>query len=174
MTLADLRGRHTGQTAAIVGTGPSLLGLTAASLGDGPVLALNDAIVVLRRLRPTGTLYSLQKDGCLVSPRPPEILVLSRGQSPDCFAGYPARVVVDVVADLGRPANSVSSHFAVALAHAMGCAGVRMLGQDGFTRGDGRRVRDGELVATSSDYHFAGRSADWLARHLKLHIEWVA
>ena len=45
-----LRNRHAGQTATVVGKGPSLLTLTPRDFGSGPVIAINHAILEVRKL----------------------------------------------------------------------------------------------------------------------------
>jgi hypothetical protein len=171
-SVTGLEGRHVGQTASIVGRGPSLLQLTASDL-IGPVLTLNHAILEIRKLRLSNPLYSLQKDGCIVEPQLPETVILSRGQSPTCWRGYPRRVVIDV-RSLGLQRNCMSSTLAVALAHRMGCSGVRMMAMDSFTRDDFRTVVGGELNTIGRGYLHAANQASAHAARLGLLLEWVA
>jgi hypothetical protein len=172
-TTFPLRGIHTGQTATVVGRGPSLLRLTSADFGSGPVLALNHSILELRKLGLKNTLYSMQKDGCLVQPQEPEILILSTAQSRRCYSSYPRRYVIDVT-KLGMSVRAMSTTFAVAMAQVMGCSKVRMLACDGYTVGDFRTVQGGELVTIGKGYNHAGEQATNLARRLRIGIEWVA
>lgn len=180
MTIEGLHGRHRGEIAEVVGTGPSLLGLGPGDFRGGPVLAINDAVLSLRRLKLQSPIYTLQNDGCLAEPQEPEILVVSRStpvhkRSDHCFLAYPHRVLIDRDVDLaphGKLFWSVSH--AVVLAYLMGCRGLRMLGHDGYTDLDTRRVVDGAVeVRRPLRYYMAGQNADRLARSLGLEVEWV-
>jgi hypothetical protein len=172
-TTFPLRGIHTGQTATVVGRGPSLLRLTSADFGSGPVIALNHSLIQIRNLGLTNPLYSMQKDGCLVPPMDPETVILAAAQSKRCWPNYPKRYVIDVT-KLGMTVSAMSTTFAVAMAHIMGCSRVRMLACDGYTVGDFRTVQGGELVTIGRGYSHAGEQATNLARRLRIGIEWVA
>lgn len=163
---------YPGQTAYIVGRGPSLLRLTAEDFGIGPVLVLNHAIVTIRKLGLPNPLYSLQKDGCLTPPQEPETLVLSQAQSPRCFRDYPRRVVMDV-RRLGLHRNCMSATWAVALANQMGCTSVLMLAMDSFTKGDFRTVVDDELETVGRGYLHAAHQATAHAAKLGIGMEWA-
>jgi hypothetical protein len=139
----------------------------------GPVIALNHAILTVRQLGLPNPLYSMQKDGCLVPPLPPETLILSAAQSRRCFQDYAPRYVIDVTT-LGMNVRAMSTTFAVALANLMGCSAVRMLACDGYTVGDFRTVQGDELVTIGKGYNHAGEQATNLARRLRIGIEWVA
>jgi hypothetical protein len=173
MTGHPLRGVHAGQSCTVIGRGPSLLRLTAKDIGPGPVIALNHSILEVRKLRLRNPTYSMQKDGCLVPPMPPETLILSAAQSRRCFPDYAPRYVIDVT-KLGMTVRAFSTTFAVAMAHVMGCSSVRMLACDGYTVGDFRTVQGGELVTIGKGYNHAGEQATNLARRLRIGIEWVA
>jgi len=171
-TTHPLRGIHTGQTATVVGRGPSLLTLGPTAFTTGPVLALNHSILEVRKLRLPNPLYSMQKDGCLVEPQPPETLILSTAQSRKCFSSYPSRYVIDVH-KLGMPTWGMSATFAVGMAHVMGCSRVRFLACDGFTNGDFRTVVGDELKVIGRGYVHAGTQANRLAARLRMPVEWV-
>jgi len=166
-----LSGRHAGQTATIVGRGPSLLALTAADFGGGPVLVLNHAIEHVRRLALRHPLYSLQKDGCLAPPQAPETLILSAAQSARCFPTYAPRYVIDV-RQLGLPVQAMSSTLAVALAHHMGCRSVRMLAMDSRL-GDFRTVVGNELRTVGTGYLWAIKQATRYAARYRIEVEWA-
>ena len=158
----ELRNRHPGETATIVGCGLSILKLTPADFPAGPVIALNHSILNVRALGLPNLVYSQQKDGCIlhgpqvqvpinecicpfgpemVQPVEPEELVLCWAESSHCFPLYPRRHVIDVQKDFGLSGWCVSSApFAVMLAHAMGCTSLRMLGHDAYTTGDTGRI----------------------------------
>lgn len=142
----------------IVGSGPSLLRLTPDDFPDGPVIAINTAIVGVRPLG-LSVVYVMHKDGCvphnsstpvplgcicptdkMVPPVMPERLIVSAAESPLCFPDYPDRIVVDVERLTGLPWWTMSAPVAVHLAAMMGASEVRMLAMDGWTGSDSRRV----------------------------------
>jgi hypothetical protein len=164
--IGELAERHRGETAWIVGRGPSLLELTAADIGPGPVIALNNAIVQVRALALPNPLYSLQKDGCyggavpledrwpcgscprapIVAPRPPETLLVSADEAPWCLETYVPRYTFTVYS-LGLPAANMSAPVAVQLARLMGARAIVMVAHDAYRSGDARRVEaDGQVV----------------------------
>jgi len=147
--LKPLAGLHLGEPATIVGRGPSLLGLLDRDFGPGPVFTLNHAILPIRLLDLPNPIYSLQKDGCLVQPVPPEILVLSSAQSARCYRDYTPRHVVNVTW-LGMATRAMSLTFAVGLAHLMGCTEAHIKACDShhgdlrMVSSDGTKVVPGE------------------------------
>lgn len=164
--------KFVGQRASVVGTGPSLLKLTAKDFGTGPVLVINDALLTIRKLKLANPVYSLQKDGCLARPVVPEILVLSKAQSRRCFPTYPMRHVLDV-RQMGLKINAMSTEWAVAIAHSLGCTSVRMLAMDSI-HGDFGRVVDGQVMADKGrGYLFASKKAQQVADRLRMGIEWT-
>ena len=172
----ELSGRYAGETAFIVGRGPSLLDVAASAFsGGGPIIVLNRALEQIRLLYPVDSglprrVYSQQKDGChrhtwqtpvaelslpsghvcgaewQVAPVAPEALIVSTAESPFCFEGYLLRYVVDVEADLHLPWYTMSAPVATRLAMLMGAARIVMLGFDSMTRGDTRTVEGNRLV----------------------------
>lgn len=159
-----LEGIHAGETASIVGMGPSILRLTAADFGPGPVIALNHAILTVRKLGLPNPIYTMQKDGCIPhgevrqhpprlpirvcacpstrmpQPLEPEELLLSWAESSRCHRGYPRRHIFDVQRDYGMAWNTMSAPVSVRIAQWMGCTALRMYGFDAFTAGDPTRV----------------------------------
>lgn len=162
--IRELKGIHAGETATIVGMGPSILYLRPSDIPAGPVIAVNHAILRVRKLKLPNVTYTMQKDGCTphggrnqprinmpirhcvcpsvrtVKPIEPEVLLLSAAESSHCFPSYPLRHVFDVAADFGIPWNTMSVPVAARLAHWMGCAGLHMLGHDAYTKGVFGRV----------------------------------
>jgi hypothetical protein len=196
-------GSHPGETATIVGGGPSLLSLTADDFGPGPVITINDVIVIVRRLGLPNPIYTMQKDGCIphdskrmvvkgrgrpvrlplgcicpqrgfIPPRLPETVLLSAAESSRCFRDYPRRHVIDVEAEFGVRWHTPSAPVAVRVAHLMGCTGLRMLGHDAFTSGDDRRVYGDDIGIGMSAYWKCGDMADRAAKELGMAIEWRA
>ena len=58
-----LKDKHKGETGYIVGSGPSLFNLT--TIGAGPIITLNQAIIAVEKLELPNKIYSMQKDGCV-------------------------------------------------------------------------------------------------------------
>lgn len=191
----SLANRHRGETAYIVGRGPSLLELRPANFGPGPVIALNQAIIAVRELGLPNPIYTMQKDGCnphgprarvplrrcicpngrMVPPLPSETVLLSAAESPNCFRSHPLRYVFDVRRDFGLSWHTMSAPVAVWIAKLMGCEAIVMLAHDAYTKGDLRRV-DGLAVKKVKvpGYRNAGEAAARQAAHLGLPVTWVS
>jgi hypothetical protein len=150
-TIRDLFGAFPGGTCWIVGTGPSLVHASAPLFGPGPVIVLNAAIRPVEAFGLPNPVFSMQKDGCglrdphdaaacenagMVRPQKTAIL-LSRDESPECFADYRPRYVFGAVADLGAPAWwEFSANCAIHLARLMGCRRLRLVAFDSCTSGE--------------------------------------
>ena len=172
--MALLRNAHPGETATIVGRGPSLLSLTAADFGEGPVITLNHAILHVRRLHLPNPLYSQQKDTRIATPQPPEVLILSAAQSRRCFPSYAPRYVIDIRRTFDITPRAMSTTMAVSLARFMGCTAVRMLACDAVTVEDFRTVVGEEaLDKRGFGYRFAGEQATKHALRIGMPLEWV-
>lgn len=194
-SLDALRGRHAGETAYIVGKGPSLLCATADIFGPGPVITLNHAVLYVRRLNLPNPIYAFQKDGCryhdggspYVPPGPdhecvgetvplkaPETALWSAAESPHCGDGYEPRVIVDVE-EFGCRWQTPSAPVATRIAVAMGCARIVFVSHDAHTNGDLRRVVDGISVQHETDlgYPAAGRWSQQYADDAGIPVEWV-
>ena len=193
-----LRGIHAGETATIVGMGPSILRLTADDFGPGPIITLNHAILTVRKLDLPNPVYSMQKDGCIphgrrhqhppripiracacpsprmVPPIEPEELLLSWAESSRCFATYPRRHVFDVERDFGYEWNRMSAPVAVRIAMWMGCTALVMRGFDAFTSGDVRRVPvNGVGTGSPRGYALSGVQSAAIAKAAGLPITWT-
>jgi hypothetical protein len=194
-----LRGRHAGQTAVIVGKGPSLLSLTSEDFPPGAVvITLNQAIVQVRTLGLPNACYLMEKDGCIrhdnravlplgciadgamtdhgdmIAPLDDETLLLSVAESSVCYRDHPYRYLFDVEADFGLVWWTMSAPIAVRIAEVMGCTELVMLGHDAYTSGDVRRVEAGQLESGPQGYYRAGEEANAYALEVGLPIEWVA
>jgi hypothetical protein len=194
-----LRGRYAGQTAVIVGKGPSLLSLTQSDFpADAVVITLNQAIVAVRALGLPNPLYLMEKDGCIrhdnravlplgciatgdlidhgdmIAPLDGESLLLSVAESSACYPDWPDRYLFDVEVDFGLRWWTMSAPVAVRIADVMGCADLLMLGHDAYTSGDVRRVEAGQLETGPQGYYRAGEEANAYAIEAGLGIEWVA
>jgi hypothetical protein len=175
-----IAGRHRGETAWLVGKGPSLLRLSAAHIGSGPVFAINDAILQVRALHLPNVVYTAQKDAGSfhgwpgIQPVPPEILMVSAKESIDAFVDYSPRLVVDAMKDLGMPSWSCSSvEWIAATLRVMGIGRVVFLCFDAVTRHDRRKVVDGVVrPATGSRYY--QRAGALAARRLRgIPTRWI-
>lgn len=189
--------QHPGQTAYIVGRGPSLLTLQPGDFGPGPVIALNAAILHVRTLQLPNPLYYQWKDGCvphgldwltlvtgvkqphvckLPPPIPPEVFITSKVEGDQCLADYPLRHVIDVEAEFGLHWSTMSSPIAVEIAHAMGATSLVMYGQDAWTSGgtDTRRwMPDGSFEDDPhAAYYLAGKVAQERAGVHGLPVRW--
>lgn len=175
MNYNDLRNRYHGQTAWIVGKGPSLEYLTAAHFGDGVVIALNQAIRVVEDLELTNEIYSLQKDGCgitgpheacqqrdgfdwMIRPRSAILIVQDTdGYSKHCLADYAPKVFINPIRDLGfQYKQTMAIRMAVALAKRMGCRRVMLLCCDSLVNGnlDTFDVHQRTSTRTSAGDHY--------------------
>lgn len=187
--IIDLVGAHTGETAYIIGKGPSLLRLTPEMLGPGPIIALNQAILRVRGYRQP--VYLSQKDGCvlygrehpgrpcfgsggdMIKPETPEILLVSQHESPDCFADYEPRFIFDVERDFAVPWFTPSAPIAAGIALLMGCNKIVFVSHDAFTLGDGRVVEGGRVTHGFPDvYAVNGQKADDLCKAAGIPAEW--
>ena len=169
MQMQDLRDRHAGETAYIVGCGPSLAHLRAEHFGPGPVIALNDAIMLAQALGLPNALYTLQKDGCfdgracycqgegaLVRLLESTTLIVQRVFSEYCFPGHARRLVVDV-RDLGfTRTGTMSIRMAAALARQMGCSKIVFACCDSLVTKDARRfdITSGTAFQTTGSAHY--------------------
>lgn len=169
-SIRALRNAHPGETAYVIGKGPSLLRLREDMLGPGPIIALNHAILHVRGWRTP--LYTMQKDGCvplgkrhpgepcddplgrLTVPEWPEILLVSQHESPDCFAEYRPRYIFDNEADFGVPWFNPSSPIAARIAALMGATKIVFVSHDGYTIGD-RRMLVGDHLEQDPEEGYA-------------------
>lgn len=135
-----LTGIYRGQTAYIVGRGPSIENLSLAQFGPGPVISLNQAIVKVEEMGLNNPVYSMQKDGVAdgeVVPQSATLLVHSR-ESEGSFLGYSPRYVFDNPKDFDLTTTAPSVMSATAMAKMMGCDRVVYLCCDACTNGDKR------------------------------------
>lgn len=163
-----LRDRHAGQTAWIIGKGPSLASLRAEHICQGPVLTLNSAIEVVGALGLPHT-YSLQNDGCsfisaderrigkpdcdmcdkqehwpLVRPRLGVTLLLNHVYP--CMPDFEPRYTWDALA-LGFEAHdAMVVRVAVAVAKVMGCVRIEFVACDSLTNDDLRTCEGGTVI----------------------------
>ena len=153
-----LKDKHAGQTAWIIGKGPSLACLTKEDMGTGPVIAINESIIKVESLNLSNPIYSLQKDGgrrrkyfpadspecdyspdcdgCPYTTRPEKAtLLLHNRESLFCFPDYSPRYVFDW-RDLGMSRNDISLVTAIRIAQFMGCTSFNLVCCDLHAFGD--------------------------------------
>ena len=189
-SIRALRNAHPGETAYVIGKGPSLLRLREDMLGPGPIIALNHAILHVRGWR--SPLYTMQKDGCvfcgvrhpgkpcndptgrMTAPVSPEILLVSQHESPDCFADYRPRYVFDNEKDFGVPWHNPSSPVAARIAILMGCTKVVFVSHDGYTLGDIRMlIGDRFEIDPEQFYSVNGAMAAEVCREARIESDWL-
>lgn len=174
--VVELRGKYAGQTAWIVGKGPSLACLSADHFTDtGPVLTMNEAILVVQELGIPNPLYSMQKDGChqlpveqqcgamclmqspMVYPHPDVTVILQDpGFSEICLPLHARKLWVDPQRELKfREATEMSVLMCIRLAKIMGCGMVKLVSCDSMN-GDYRTIdvhtKESELNMYSGHY----------------------
>jgi len=174
--MESLRGKHKGETAWIIGKGPSLQYLTADDIGDGPVVTINQSILDVENLGLKNKIYSMQKDGgnkrvkssdnlnpncperhngcgdsCGGMNRPKHATLLVHDlESKYCFSDYSPRHVISW-SDFGLNGNSFSLAMAVETVRAMGCTAIRFLCFDSFMVGDHRTYVPGKGVCNAKN-----------------------
>ena len=149
--VSELRSKYTGETAWIVGKGPSLATIDRGVFGAGPVIALNQAIVEIEALELTNPVYSMQKgfNGCnhagvtdicpsLVIRPQHAPLVIHEMEGRDCFTDYEPRYVYSSGRDYGLPWWAFSAKVAAAFSKHMGCTSLVYVSMDAMVNGDER------------------------------------
>ena len=153
----DFKGLYPGQTAWIVGKGPSLLHLRKEHLGEGPVITINESILIVQELGLSNSIYSMQKDGeygigHAVHPRMYIPVILQRpGYSENDLPLHPLRTWV-APEDYGFHHAEMSIRLCVAIAKEMECGRITFVCCDSLVNGDVRRVdaQDRRIVRANS------------------------
>ena len=175
MRFSELIGRYAGETAWVVGKGPSLGYLRAEHFGKGPVIALNQTIVVVEALGILNPVYSLQKDGCgsggpheiceqrdghdwMIRPQRATLMVQDApGYSRDCLRAYEPRVAIQMMRDLKFPyLQTMAVRMGITIAKQMGCVKIVMLCCDSLVNGnlDTFNVWTRQAERTSAGNHY--------------------
>jgi len=145
-SIRELANAHAGETARIIGKGPSLRHLAITDIGPGPVIAISESIITVERLRlrpyhsndiglPNESLYSLQKDLGNVRPLTCPVL-LSFHESEKDLPGYEPSYVFNMCDDLHLPYHGWSAVAACEIARLMGCTALDYICCDVMTTGD--------------------------------------
>ena len=155
MSIIDLKDKHVEETIYVVGKGESIKNLSVDYFANGPVIALNHAIIKVNDLKLSNVVYSMQKDGnhggrrkckypnCYnckdfcVDPSP-AILLVHEHESKLCFENYKPRYVFDNT-QLGLRPTDFSALTCIQLAKNMGCNKIIFLCFDAIN-GDYSRV----------------------------------
>lgn len=156
--IAVLRDRHRGETAYLIGKGPSLANLCADMIGPGPVITLNQAVLVVQTLGLPNRVYAMQLDGMetedpdtiprpcdtchlvgwkrppVVDPYPGIATVFLRHFSSWCLHGRPNRYVIDK--EFYPEPSTPSVLQAIGLARWMGAGSIVMVAFDHLATGD--------------------------------------
>lgn len=139
--MSGLDGKFPGETAWVIGRGLSLGLLTAAHIGPGPVIAINQAITQVESLGLSNPLFSLQKDRLFLIPEN-AILVLhsreSEKESGNFVLDENKSLSFDAERDYGLPWDTPSVAVAAAMAKCWGCGRVVYLCCDAMTHGETR------------------------------------
>jgi len=168
--ISALAGKHPGETAWIVGKGPSLIRISYDVFGDGPVITLNQAIAAIEPLCLPNPVYSMQKghNGCdhtnvvdlcpsLVIRPDRAALVLHEFEGVDCYVDYEPRYIYSSERDYGLGRWAFSAMVGAAFAVHMGCADLVFISTDAMVNGDMRtfhgRPRGESFVEDEPRFH---------------------
>jgi hypothetical protein len=161
--LDALRDLYQGQTAWIVGKGPSLKCLRAEHFGAGPVITINESILIVQDLGLPNPIYSMQKDGDAgigkaVYPHPDIPVILQRpGYSERNLPDHPLRMWVSPEQDFGLLHTEMSVRLCIGIAKLMGCVKIVFVCCDSLVNGDVRRMDVGTrtiVTANGSAYQY--------------------
>jgi len=161
MTMRALKNKHVGEAVWIIGKGPSLKFLKPQHIGEGPVIAINQAIKKIDALGLPNTTYGMLKDGGGKREYAPDNLNPECGFQGECsedFCGFfvsekgAALIVHDIesgycredyqpryvfnLQELGLSGNVYSLIAAVRIAELMGCERFNFVSCDAHAIGD--------------------------------------
>ena len=147
MSIEELRSLYPNETAHLVGKGPSLEYLDKSYFGLGPVITINQAILIVQELGLTNPIYSFQKDGCELGGcpghecKPPRmvyphgyipLILIQHGYSEFCLSKHEKKVFIDPPGDFGFIETEMSIRIALAVAITMGCSRISLVCCDSF------------------------------------------
>ena len=181
--MKSLIGKHKGETAWIVGSGPSLQHLTAYDIGVGPVITLNQSALVVENLGLPNQVYSMQKDGGNkrikspdnLNPNCPErqngcgeqcggivrpkhaTLMVHNLESLFCFDDYSPRYVFEL-SDFGLTQNTCSFVVAIKMAQLFGCTSFKFISFDAHVFGSKKYAHQIPEVKP----HYANLNVEWI------------
>jgi hypothetical protein len=148
----ELKGLYPGEKIYIVGKGPSLEYLDSSYFGVGPIITINESILLVQEFGLQNPIYAIRKDPCsrgiglghacpFICPHKDIVLILQSNWSEWCFPEHEKRVVVDPVLELGlKSQNEMSILMCFEIAKRMGCVKFGFVCCDSFI--DDNRVYD--------------------------------
>ena len=140
MTLDDYKDRYAGQTAYVIGRGPSRKHLMAAHLGDaGPVFGVNEAGLDAEAKAPVHRpVFMVQQGGVARGADKLErATLLINHRNERHFKNYQPRVAYDPCR-WGEGQSTLTAEIAVLIARDMGCVGFVLLCFDALVLGNNR------------------------------------
>jgi len=159
-----LRDIFKGQTANIIGKGPSLDNLTAKDIVDGPIIALNEAIHKVESLDLPNSTIVVQQDAHLEGkciPSKDKTKMFISAMAGQCGKGFANRVVYKAVS-LGLRDASLSAQIAIGLCKVFGITKIRMVCFDACVN---KKTAYAECVGSKPEEH--GKPERFL-RHRKI------
>src|SRR5512138_1083822 len=120
-SVQKLRDKYPGEIVWIVGKGPSLAFLHAEHFGAGPIITINESILIVQELGLTNPIYSMQKDGDAglghaVYPHEDIPVILQRpGYSQDDLPNHKLRIWVSPEEEFGFLPSEMSIRICVAI-----------------------------------------------------------
>ena len=139
VSIERLRHKHLNETAWIIGKGASLAQLTKQDIGDGPVIAISEAIIPVEGLGLSNPVYALQKDADppdenpIAPPKKATLLVQER-EVRDRHKDYKPRYIFDNPIDFDAPWNTTSANTALLIAQLFGCKKMVLVAFDACTK----------------------------------------
>lgn len=140
--ISSLRNRYANETTWIIGKGPSLLRLTAGSIGPGPIITLNQAVVHVEPLNLPNPTYSMQKDRDEIDWRLPRraSLLVHTPESGNAMKDYRPRYEFSNEQDFGIPEHTISVVSAIHIARLLGSTSIHFVCCDASAIGDYRTI----------------------------------
>lgn len=161
---------HKGQTAHVIGRGPSLQYLRDYHFinSNGPIIAVNYAILHIRKLNLSNTIYTLQKDDGQVRPiRSENLIVHELEPSIDAWTDYQPRYTFNNEKDFGISWNEFSTLTCIELARVMGCDKIRYISCDADVNGDTRTYMPSDF---SGFVYNEDNGRDYLQHRLRIEV----
>jgi len=190
--ISDFKNKHLGQTAYIVGRGPSILSLGATDIGNGFVIAINQAIAQIDKLNISNTVYSMYSYGCEIYPKEekqkihkcereislpvnaPILIDDTPGEGNNCLLDYPKRYSYLAQADLGISNILASGATSIFIAKYLGATEIKMLCFDAYTDMDLRAINpDNTLQKTDAAYIGQRRQIEWAIEQTKIPVSFI-
>jgi hypothetical protein len=146
--ISILKNKYAGQIGYIIGKGPSIFSLVADDIKNaGPMIVLNEAIVVVEKLALINDIYSQQKDGCGIKTPHHQCsqymhipqhatLIIHELESPECMKDYEPRYMFNNEVDFKIKWCRPSAVSALEILSLMGCLHVILISFDSITLGN--------------------------------------